>query len=62
MKWIVHECLLHPNLYETEEIILWRIQYNGRGPADDDGLAAKAPLVCVADTMDGGTYHPAHGN
>ncbi|CAL9079586.1 unnamed protein product, partial [Musa textilis] len=58
LKWIMHEYRLHPSLYETipsyetEEIILCRIQYKGRGAADksdDDDLLAKAPPV--ADTQ-----------
>ncbi|URD88535.1 hypothetical protein MUK42_27873 [Musa troglodytarum] len=58
LKWIMHEYRLHPSLYETipsyetEEIILCRIQHKGRGAADksdDDDLLAKAPPV--ADTQ-----------
>ncbi|URD88532.1 hypothetical protein MUK42_27873 [Musa troglodytarum] len=54
----MHEYRLHPSLYETipsyetEEIILCRIQHKGRGAADksdDDDLLAKAPPV--ADTQ-----------
>ncbi|CAL9079521.1 unnamed protein product [Musa textilis] len=59
LKWIMHEYRLHPSLYEaipsyeTEEIILCRIQDKGRGAADEtggDGLPAKAPAV--ADTQE----------
>ncbi|CAL9079523.1 unnamed protein product, partial [Musa textilis] len=59
LKWIMHEYRLHPSLYEaipsyeTEEIILCRIQDKGRGAAGKtggDGLPAKAPAV--ADTQE----------
>ncbi|CAL9203916.1 unnamed protein product, partial [Musa hybrid cultivar] len=54
LQWIMHEYRLHPSLYETipsyetEEIILCRIQHKGRGAADEsdgDSLPAKAPSV-----------------
>ncbi|URD91193.1 hypothetical protein MUK42_16433 [Musa troglodytarum] len=50
----MHEYRLHPSLYETipsyetEEIILCRIQHKGRGAADKsdgDSLPAKAPPI-----------------
>ncbi|XP_064950544.1 NAC domain containing protein 50-like [Musa acuminata AAA Group] len=57
LQWIMHEYRLHPSLYETipsyetEEIILCRIQHKGRGAADEsdgDSLPAKAPSVADA--------------
>ncbi|RRT63226.1 hypothetical protein B296_00011598 [Ensete ventricosum] len=60
LNWIMHEYRLHPSLYETipsyetEEIILCRIQHKGRGAADKsdgDSLPAMA-LPSVADTQE----------
>ncbi|URD86946.1 hypothetical protein MUK42_27138 [Musa troglodytarum] len=56
----MHEYRLNPSLYEailsyeTDEIILCRIQDKGRGAADksnDDGLPAKAPPVVDTQEM-----------
>ncbi|URD90714.1 hypothetical protein MUK42_27789 [Musa troglodytarum] len=67
----MHEYRLHPSLYETipsyetEEIILCRIQHKEE-PQTRATATASQPrphqYPTNAGAMDGGTFHPEHGN